>query len=91
MPVSRPSSGAPRPSHSVTPGEASMEFAPHLPFPRHPAYAPGMQRILVVDDDPDITAVMRELLVTEGYRVFVALSITAAHDILAAFRVGLEP
>ena len=45
--------------------------------------------ILVVDDDPDIAEVMREMLVAEGYRVFVALSIDAARDIIDAFRVNL--
>ena len=45
--------------------------------------------ILVVDDDPDIAGVMRELLAVEGYRVLVAPSIGLARDILAAFRVGL--
>ena len=45
--------------------------------------------ILVVDDDPDIAEVMREMLAAESYRVFVALSIDAARDILAAVRVNL--
>lgn len=45
--------------------------------------------ILVVDDDPDIAGVMRELLAVEGYRALVAPSIGLARDILAAFRVGL--
>ena len=33
---------------------------------------PGERRILVVDDDPDVRSVIREVLETEGYAVDVA-------------------
>lgn len=45
--------------------------------------------ILVVDDDPDIAEVLREVLASDGYRVLVASFVTSACDILAALRVGL--
>ena len=45
--------------------------------------------ILVVDDNPDIAALMREVLTEEDYRVLVAQSVADALVILGAFTVGL--
>lgn len=45
--------------------------------------------VLVVDDDPTITALLREALADEGYRVVTAPTVAGALDILAAIRIEL--
>jgi CheY-like chemotaxis protein len=45
--------------------------------------------VLVVDDTPDIAAMIREALAEDGYRVLVAPTVAVALAILAAFRVHL--
>ncbi len=45
--------------------------------------------ILLVEDDPSITALIGDVLTDEGYRVLLAASPTVGCTILAAFRVGL--
>ena len=45
--------------------------------------------ILVVDDTPDIAALLHAVLTEAGYRVLVAPSAATGLQVLAAFRVGL--
>jgi two-component system nitrogen regulation response regulator GlnG len=45
--------------------------------------------ILLVEDDPSIAALLRDVLTDAGYRVLVAATPTVGCTILAAFRVGL--
>ena len=43
-------------------------------------------RVLVVDDDPDIRAIISDNLVPEGYQVRTEADVTAAHDAVHAFQ-----
>ncbi len=45
--------------------------------------------ILLVEDDPSVAALLRDVLTDEGYRVLLAASPTLGGTILAAIRVGL--
>ncbi len=45
--------------------------------------------ILVVDDTPDVAALLHAVLTEAGYRVLLAATVEAGLQILAAFRVGL--
>ena len=49
-----------------------------------PAVAPSAKRILVVDDEPDLAALVAEMLIEVGYRVEAAVSGAGALEKLAA-------
>ena len=48
-----------------------------------------MSTILVVDDQPEVVGLLRDMLVPEGYRVFTADSTETARGILASEKVDL--
>ncbi len=48
-----------------------------------------MSTILVVDDQPDVVGLLRDMLTPEGYRVLTADSTGPARELLAAEKVDL--
>jgi len=68
---------------------ALLSAGPRLPLPQDIENAMVERTLLILDDDPNITAALKRLLRHEDYRIVVAHDVNAAFELMASTPAGV--
>lgn len=68
---------------------ALLSAGPRLPLPEDIESAMAERTLLILDDDPGITAALKRLLRHEGYHIVIAHDVQAAFELMASTSAGV--